>query len=187
MEHGRHALVLSGGGARAAYQVGVLRAVSELLPDPGPLPFPILCGTSAGSLNATALVHECYLRIAKSGGEQGIGNRSHFLALAGRAMRQILVNHARERMAAKRGGGAEHTTLDQHDIAADREAEELLSVDSVLEQLGREDERMVRVVDCRIFGGLTEVETAEALRIPLRSVQRLWAQARERLQNLLVA
>ena len=60
-------------------------------------------------------------------------------------------------------------------------------MESVLEQLGREDERLVRVVDCRIFGGLTEVETAEALRMPLRSVQRLWAQARERLQNLLAA
>ena len=148
------------------------------------------CANTSGrpnTLNATALVHECYLRIASNSGENGIGSRSHFLALAGRAMRQILVNHARERMAAKRGGGAEHTTLDQHEIAADREAEELIGVDSVLEQLGREDERMVRIVDCRIFGGLTEVETAEALRMPLRSVQRLWAQARERLQNLLAA
>ena len=171
------------GGDEAAWQQVVALLYDDLLRL-------ARCANTSGrpnTLNATALVHECYLRIAGGGGENGIGNRSHFLALAGRAMRQILVNHARDRMAAKRGGGAEHTTLDQNDLAADREAEELLGVEFVLEQLGREDERLVRVVDCRIFGGLTEVETAEALRMPLRSVQRLWAQARERLQNLLAA
>lgn len=146
------------------------------------------CASTAGranSLNATSLVHECYLRIAKQGATS-IGSREHFLALAGRAMRQILVNHARDRVAAKRGGGAAHTTLGHIDVAADQEAEELLDLDAALEQLAQDDERLVRVVDCRIFGGLTEVETAAALDLSLRTVQRLWLQARERLQSLLV-
>jgi RNA polymerase sigma factor (TIGR02999 family) len=147
------------------------------------------CASTAGppgTLNATSLVHECYLRIARHGAGS-IVDREHFLALAGRAMRQILVNHARDRMAAKRGGGAAHTTLGHIDVAADQEAEELLGLDSALEGLAREDERLVRVVDCRIFGGLTEAETASALDLSLRTVQRLWLHARERLQSLLVA
>ncbi|MEO7325651.1 MAG: ECF-type sigma factor [Dokdonella sp.] len=146
------------------------------------------CASTAGranTLNATSLVHECYLRIAKQGAAS-IGSREHFLALAGRAMRQILVNHARDRVAAKRGGGAAHTTLGHVDVAADQEAEELLGLDTALEQLAQDDERLVRVVDCRIFGGLTETETAAALDLSLRTVQRLWSQARERLQSLLV-
>lgn len=147
------------------------------------------CASTSGlpsTLNATALVQECYLRIAGGSHDIGIGNRSHFLALAGRAMRQVLVNHARDRVAAKCVGAAQ-ATADHLDIAADREADELLSLDSVLQELGGQDERIVRVVDCRIFGGLTEVETAEALRLPLRTVRKLWAQARERLQDLLAA
>lgn len=142
------------------------------------------CANTSGrpdTLNAAALVQECYRQVAGSGTEIGIGNRSHFLALAGRAMRQILTGHARERVAAKSATDA------TPDLAADREADELLSLDAALQQLGASDERAVRVVDCRLFGGLTEVETAEALRLPLRTVQRLWAKARERLQSLQAA
>src|SRR5690349_8964835 len=138
------------------------------------------CASTSGrsaTLNATALVHECYLRLAKHGAE-AIGTRAHFLALAGRAMRQILVNHARDRLAAKRGGGAAHTTLDHLDLAAEHEADELLGLDEALERLAAEDERLARVIDCRVFGGLSEAETAEALDLPLRSAQRLWQQAR---------
>jgi RNA polymerase sigma factor (TIGR02999 family) len=136
------------------------------------------------TLNATALVHECWLRLAREGGA-GIANRAHFFALAGRAMRQILANHARDRLAAKRGGGAQRTTLDRLDIAADREAEDIARIDAALTCLADEDERLVRVVDCRVFGGFSEAETAEALGLPLRTVQRLWARARDRLGALL--
>jgi RNA polymerase sigma factor (TIGR02999 family) len=138
-------------------------------------------GGRAQTLNATALVNECYLRMAKSG-VANIHDRAHFLAIAGRAMRQILVNHARDRVVAKRGSGAVHTTLEHLERLADQEAQDLLEMDSALQDLEQQDERLVRVVDCRIFGGLSEAETAQALQIPLRSVQRLWSQARERLQ-----
>jgi RNA polymerase sigma factor (TIGR02999 family) len=145
------------------------------------------CASTAGrpnTLNATALVHECYLRIAKHGAGS-IGNRNHFLALAGRAMRQILVNHARDRTAGKRGGGAAHTTLGELEVAADQEAEQLIELDTALQRLACEDMRLVHVIDCRIFGGLTETETADALGLSLRTVQRMWFDARERLRTSL--
>jgi RNA polymerase sigma factor (TIGR02999 family) len=145
------------------------------------------CASTAGranTLNATSLVHECYLRIAKQGAAS-ISSREHFLALAGRAMRQILVNHARDRVAAKRGGGATLAPVGDVGIAAEQEAEELLGLDTALEQLAQQDERLVRVVDCRMFGGLSETETAVALDLPPPTVERLWSQARERLQALL--
>lgn len=137
------------------------------------------------TLNATALVHECYLRVAK-GNHDAIVDRSHFLALASRAMRQILVNHARDRVADKRGGGAPHITLQEHQACVEREADEVLMLDMALSQLGKDDELAARVVDCRVFGGLTEEETAEALGVPLRTVQRRWQQAREKLRSLLL-
>lgn len=143
-------------------------------------------GRRAHSLNATALVHECWLRFADGGGH-GIVDRGHFLAVAARAMRQILANHARDRLAAKRGGGARRTTLDEVDLAADCEAEELVELDALLARLAHEDERLVRIVDCRLFGGLTEAETADALALPLRTAQRLWSRARDRLVALATA
>lgn len=137
------------------------------------------------TLNATALVHECYIRVA-CGRHEAIANRGHFLALASRAMRQILVNHARDRVAAKRGGGAIHITLSQQQISANQEADDVLLLEAALLQLAKEDEQLSRIVDCRIFGGLTEEETASALEIPLRTVQRRWQQAREKLRASLV-
>ena len=130
----------------------------------------------AATLNPTALVNECYLRVARRQAD-GIHSREHFLAIAGRAMRQILVNYARDRVAAKRGGGALQVTLDEDTLSAQH--------DAALNQLATEDVRLARIVDCRIFSGLTEQETAEALNLPLRSVQRLWHDARERLRHLL--
>lgn len=133
------------------------------------------------TMNATALVHECYLRVAR-GCPDAITSSSHFLALASRAMRQILVNYARDRVAAKRGGGAVHVTLERHQVSVEQEAGEVLMLDEALRRLASEDERLSEVVDCRVFGGLTEAETASALNVPLRTVQRRWQQARERLR-----
>lgn len=141
-------------------------------------------GGGPPTLNATALVNECYLRVARRGAG-AIGNREHFLALAARAMRQILVNYARDRLAAKRGAGAVHVALEELPASADLEASDLLALDGAMTQLAAEDERLVRVVDCRVFGGLTEDETATALALPLRTVQRLWQRARDRLRTLL--
>lgn len=131
-------------------------------------------GTSA-TADAAALVQECYRRIADTDEGAALQGRSHFLALAGRAMRQVLVDRARARRAAATPAEA----------AADRETTDLLDLDAALDELARDHERAVHVVDCRLFGGLTDVETAEALRLPLRSVQRYWAIARERLQATL--
>lgn len=147
------------------------------------------CASTAGranTLNATALVHECYLRIAKHGAVS-IDSREHFLALAGRAMRQILVNHARDRVATRRSGDATLAPSSQTDGAADQEADELLGLDAALEQLAQLDERLVSIIDCRMFGGLTETETAAALDLPEPTVEQLWQRAREHLQTLLVA
>ncbi len=146
----------------------------------------MLGGQRSATLNATGLVHECYLRLQKSGAA-GVSDRAHFLALAARAMRQLLLNHAREKLANKRGAGATHVELDPEQAAVESESEQLLAIDQALQRLSHEDERMVRVVECRIFAGLSESETAEALELPLRSCQRLWADARSRLEVLLAA
>lgn len=144
----------------------------------------VLRGPGSATLDATGLVHECYLRLARAGAD-GVLNRQHFLALAARAMRQLMLNHARDRIAAKRGGGAIAVTLGEEHAAADAQAEHLLALDQALVALAAEDPRLVQVVECRIFAGLSEVETAQAMEMPLRSCQRLFADARERLGQLL--
>lgn len=160
------------------------RVVALLYPELLRLARRVRSANGAPTLCATALVHECYLRMARAQGGS-ISSRTHFLGVAGRAMRQILANYARDRMAAKRGGGARQVTLDEEGLSADSEAGELLALDAALEQLAAEDVRLVQVVDCRVFAGLTEQETAVALELPLRTVQRLWQRARERLRTLL--
>lgn len=136
------------------------------------------------TLNATALVNECYLRLA-SKEAFGIESRTHFLAIAARTMRQILVNYARDQTTAKRGGGQIAITFDEDAIALQQEADDLLALNEALNTLAHEDARLVRIVDCRVFAGLSEAETASALDVPLRSVQRLWHEARTRLHVLL--
>ena len=146
----------------------------------------VLARSGQHTLNPTSLVHDCYLRLSRDSGERLV-NREHFLSLAARAMRQLMLNHARDRVAAKRGGGAVHTTLADAsvDAAADVQAGHLLELDDALNRLAMKDERLVRVVECRIFAGLTEEETATALGVPLRSVQRQFAEARAQLSTLL--
>lgn len=127
-------------------------------------------------LGTTALVNELYLKLAEQTSVQW-RDRSHFFAVASIAMRQILVDRARERLAAKRGGSLERTTLD--DVpAAETQAEEVLALDEALQQLEALDQRLARVVECRFFGGLNEEETAEALGITARTVRRDWTKAR---------
>ena len=144
----------------------------------------VLGGQGSATLNPTALVHDCYLRLSRAGAE-GVVNREHFLSLAARAMRQLLLNHARDRVAAKRGGGMDQTALGGEDVEADNEAEHLVALDGALTRLGAVDERMVRVVECRVFAGMSEEETASSMGISLRSAQRLYADARAQLAVLL--
>lgn len=170
------------GGDAAAWDTAVALVYADLRR----IARAVLQADAHATLDPTALVHECYLRLARAGAD-GVESRAHFLSLAARAMRQLMLNHARDRVAAKRGGGATRLALSERDAAADDQAEQLIHLDQALQQLAAEDERMARVVECRVFGGLGEAETAEALGIPLRTVQRAYADARARLGEILGA
>jgi RNA polymerase sigma factor (TIGR02999 family) len=139
------------------------------------------------TLDTNGLVHEAYLKLAGQKGMR-VEDRGHFLAIAARAMRQIIISRARARVAAKRGGGDIRVTLDEGRIAANEmEAEWLLDLDRALEQLRERDERLARTVECRFFAGLSEDETAEALGVSLRTAQRNWMRARAWIRSELAA
>jgi RNA polymerase sigma factor (TIGR02999 family) len=138
----------------------------------------------AGTLSTTALVNEAYLRLADRTGA-GPSDRTHFLALASVAMRHVLVDRARERVALKRGGVRQRVTLDDAHLAVDAEPDALLELDDAMRRLEAFEPRLARVVECRFFGGLTEPETAEALEITVRTVQRDWVKARVLLRRAL--
>ena len=132
------------------------------------------------TMDTTGLVHECYLRLAGAAGTPN--DRGHFFALAARVMRQVIVDYARERLAQKRGGGERPIALDDADAAELREAERYAALDDALAALIKVDERQARVVECRFFAGFTEEETAAALDMSLRNVQREWQVARDWLR-----
>jgi len=130
------------------------------------------------TLEPTALVHETYLRLIRQSGVPW-QNRAHFFGVAARLMRQILVDHARAHKADKRGGGKPRLTLDSALAAtAGGNEVELLALDDALTELTRIDEDQGRIVELRFFGGLSVVETAEALGISTATVKRDWAVAR---------
>jgi RNA polymerase sigma factor (TIGR02999 family) len=137
-----------------------------------------------GTLSTTALVHEAYLKLVDQS-RAGWQDLAHFRALASLAMRHVLVDRARERSALKRGGARRQITLDDEVMALEDQAEMLLQLNDALERLATVDPRLGRVVDCRFFGGLTEQETAEALGLTTRTVQRDWVKARVLLRCLL--
>jgi RNA polymerase sigma factor (TIGR02999 family) len=137
-----------------------------------------------GTLSTTALVHEAYLKLVDQS-RAGWQDLAHFRALASLAMRHVLVDRARERSALKRGGTRRQITLDDQVTALEDQAEALLQLNDALERLAMVDPRLARVVDCRFFGGLTEQETAEALGLTTRTVQRDWVKARVLLRRLL--
>jgi RNA polymerase sigma factor (TIGR02999 family) len=129
------------------------------------------------TLQATALVNEAYLRLI---GTQGMNwqNRAHFLAMAARLMRRILVDFARSRQYQKRGGGAVNVSLGP-DIALSAEpGRDLVALDDALEALAKVDERKSRVIELRFFGGLSVTETAETLHVSPETVMRDWRLAK---------
>jgi len=137
------------------------------------------------TLDTTGLVHEAYLRLVDQS-RATWEDRGHFLAVSAVAMRQILIDHARERTRQKRGGDRVHEPLDEAMAAAvASDAERLLDIDRALQRLGETTPRLARVVECRFFGGLTEQETAEALGLSLRTAQREWLKARAWLRQAL--
>jgi len=138
------------------------------------------------TLATTALVNEAYLKLAGSS-HVGWTDRPHFLATAALAMRQILVDRARGRAAAKRGGGLSRVTLDEESIAITHEPEALLDIDDALTRLAGTAPRLARVVECRFYGGMSEQETAAALDVTVRTVQRDWVKARMLLRRALLS
>lgn len=136
------------------------------------------------TLSSTALVHEAYVRLARLPEAQW-RSRADFFAFASRAMRSVLIDYARRRASQKRGGGNILVTLQTNVGAEAEQPVDLLVLSDALEQLGKHDPRLVQVVDCRFFGGLTTDETAEALGISSRTVERDWTRARVYLYHLL--
>jgi RNA polymerase sigma factor (TIGR02999 family) len=134
------------------------------------------------TFNPTDLVHETWLRlgVSSTGGASPIPavDRSHFLAITIRAMRQVLIDHARRRAADKRGAGVVRVSLDDGSGARLTSPEELLALFDALEQLGQVDARLRKVVEYRFLIGLTEQETADLLETTTRTVQRDWVKAR---------
>jgi RNA polymerase sigma factor (TIGR02999 family) len=130
------------------------------------------------TLQATALVHEAYLRLVGPDATRRWNSRGHFFAAAGEAMRRILVEQARRRAAAKRGGRAVRQAIDPDEILAPGPDEQILAVHDALDGLALADPDAAVLVKLRFFGGMTMSEAAEALGISVRSAQDLWAYAR---------
>jgi RNA polymerase sigma factor (TIGR02999 family) len=128
------------------------------------------------TLNATALVHEAYLKLVRPG-RSGWEDRAHFLGVASKAMRHILVNYAERRRAQKRGGDGEPIPLEPSNPVAPGGEDGILALHEALDRLAGMDERQSQVVECRFFGGLTIRETASVLSVSTATVERDWVVA----------
>jgi RNA polymerase sigma factor (TIGR02999 family) len=129
------------------------------------------------TLNATALVHEAYLKLVDQR-RVSWQNRAHFFAVAAQAMRRILIDYARGRMAEKRGGGQAVVTFNEEAMARMARADDLVALDDALVRLAGLDERQARVVEYKFFGGLKHEEIAEVLSVSIHTVHRDWRFAR---------
>jgi RNA polymerase sigma factor (TIGR02999 family) len=134
------------------------------------------------TLQATALVHEAYLRLVDAD-KAAWNSRGHFFAAAAEAMRRILVEQARRRTAVKRGGRAERKALELSDIAAPGPEDHVLAVHAALDDFARTDPEAATLVKLRFFGGMTMAEAADALGMSVRSAQDVWAYARSWLRR----
>ncbi|MCA3008337.1 MAG: RNA polymerase subunit sigma [Phycisphaerales bacterium] len=140
--------------------------------------------TPGHTLQPTALVHEAWLKMAKAGGQAGeYDGRVHFLAVAARAMRQVLINHARDRKAQKRGGDAAKVPLDAVLESIEAETGDLVGLHELLERFAVANPRPARLVELRVFGGMTIEEAAAALGIGVTSAKADWRFARAVLQR----
>jgi RNA polymerase sigma factor (TIGR02999 family) len=139
-------------------------------------------GGAGDTLSATALVHEVFLKLAAGAGVQA-ESRAHFLAVAARAMRQVLIDHQRERRAAKRGGDWARTTLGDGPAAVDLPADDALALADALDRL---EPRQRQVAECRLFAGMEESEIASLLGVSERTVRRDWVKGRAWLVQALM-
>jgi len=137
-----------------------------------------------GTLSTTGLVHEAYLKLVDQS-RIAWRSRAHFFALASVAMRHVLVDRARARMAQKRDGGLHRVPLDSEVISIPDQPDAMLQLSDAIERLAEVEPRMARVVDCRFFGGMSEMEIAEALEVTTRTVHRDWVKARILLRRAL--
>jgi RNA polymerase sigma factor (TIGR02999 family) len=137
------------------------------------------------TLNTTALVHEAYIKLAGPG-DRSWDTKAHFLATAGRAIRQILINYARAKDTQKRGGAWQRVALSEEVLSANDEGgaegmawrETVLALNDSLERLEARNERHARIVECRFFAGMTVQQTADALGVSVPTITRAWALAR---------
>ncbi|MDJ0654953.1 MAG: ECF-type sigma factor [Xanthomonadales bacterium] len=138
---------------------------------------------SGHTLNTTAVVHEAFLRLASSDGSWS--DRSHFLRAAARVMRHLLVDHARRKNAEKRGGGEAPVTLKESSMAGDEGSAAVLAMDRALKDIAQLDPRLERIIECRYFAGMSVAETAEALDMAVRTVERDSQRARAYMKSAL--
>jgi RNA polymerase sigma factor (TIGR02999 family) len=180
----------------SAVEQGDLRAGERLLPlvydELRRLAAQKLAQEKAGqTLQATALVHEAYVRLVESEetaecGEPRWESRGHFFAAAAEAMRRILIDRARKKRSAKRGGGRKQLDIDAIDLATRATPDELLALDDALARLAREDPAAARLVELRYFAGLTVVEAGKALGMSTATAYRHWRYARAWLYSELL-
>jgi RNA polymerase sigma factor (TIGR02999 family) len=143
------------------------------------------CESPDHTLQATALVHEAYLRLVDVQQQQHWNNRGHFFAAAAEAMRRILVEQARRKARQKHGGGRQQVPLGENFVADHSDAEELLAVNDALDQLAVQDQQAADLVKLRYFSGLSVERAAEVLGIPRSSAYVQWSFARATLRVLL--
>ncbi|MEZ5500508.1 MAG: sigma-70 family RNA polymerase sigma factor [Steroidobacteraceae bacterium] len=130
------------------------------------------------TLNTTALIHEAFVKLSANDRRSYV-NRAHFYATASKAMRHVLMNYATQQNAMKRGGDAVRVPLEDTHLDTNASAEELLALNQLLERLEQRDPRGCQIVECRVFGGMSVEETAEALGISVATVKRDWQAARD--------
>jgi RNA polymerase sigma factor (TIGR02999 family) len=172
-----------------AHREGDREALGRLLPliyvDLQRLARRQLVGRRSGhTLNTTGLVHEAYLKLVNARAAEW-DDRGHFFSVAAIAMRQIIVDHARSYQALKRGGSQPIRSLEDIEIAVEEQADAIVELDQALARLGELDERLPRVVECRFFAGFTSEETAGALGVSKKTVDRDWKRARAWLRRAL--
>ena len=137
------------------------------------------------TLQATALVHEAYLRLAGSDSSHRWESRGHYFAAAAEAMRRILINHARDRQRLKRGGGRSTISLDEVASIADAPDNLLIEIDDALDELANEEPEMAELVKYRFFMGYSIPEVADILKLSIRTAERNWSYARAWLAHAL--